>query len=59
MNKLALFLTGLLLGLLFGRVVALSRARVPYPSPTSVAAPDNDEDTVPCEYTTELRQVYP
>lgn len=59
MNKLALFLAGLLLGMFVSRFVALSYARIPYPPPTAVTAPDNDEGWAPCEYTTKLLPLYP
>jgi hypothetical protein len=42
MNKLALFLAGLLLGLFFGRSYPLAHAPIPDPA-LSVHVPDNDQ----------------
>jgi len=47
MNKLALFLAGLLLGLFFGRFYPLAHA--PLRDPFSVHVPDNDETWPLCE----------
>jgi hypothetical protein len=55
MKTFSLFLAGLLLGLFFGRFYHLMHAPTPWPPPTSVHLPDNDEETTPCEYMTQLR----
>ncbi len=48
MNRLAIFLAGILLGLFFGRFYPLAHA--PLPDPFAVHAPDNDDESWPlCE----------
>jgi hypothetical protein len=52
MNRLSLFLAGLILGLFFGRFYPLARAPLPYPRPNypehGYYAPDTDQDSEPC-----------
>lgn len=58
MNKLALFLAGLLLGLFFGRFYPLAHAPLQYPRPNypehGSYALDSDDGSVPCGGVTKL-----
>jgi hypothetical protein len=63
MNKLALFLAGILLGLLVGRLYPLAHARLQYPKPNypehGYYAPDSNDDSAPCGGVTKLEPLYP
>jgi hypothetical protein len=63
MNKLALFLAGLLLGLFFGRFYPLAHAPLQYPKPNypehGSYAPDSDQDSDPCGGVAKASQPWP